>query len=121
VTRRALSGRPVEEITIERAVAGDLQVDDLRVHPDTLRAQADVAAAHGNPQLADNLRRAAELTVVPDKRLLEIYEALRPRRSTRAQLLSIVEELEGLGALDTAALVREAMEGGAARGLLAEP
>ncbi len=31
-----------------------------------------------------NFERAAELTAVPDDRILEIYNALRPYRSTRA-------------------------------------
>ncbi|MBS1862759.1 MAG: propanediol utilization protein [Actinobacteria bacterium] len=120
MTLKAWSGRPVEEITVERVVAGELAAADLRVHPDTLRAQADVAAAHGNPQLAANLRRAAELTALADERLLEIYEALRPGRSTRAGLEAIVAELEAEGAPMTAAIVREALVGGEERGLLAE-
>ena len=37
-----------------------------------------IAQQHGNPQLADNLRRAAELTELPDEEVLAIYEALRP-------------------------------------------
>ncbi|MBS1887608.1 MAG: diol dehydratase small subunit [Actinobacteria bacterium] len=121
MTLRARSGRPVEEITVERVVAGELTAEDLRVHPDTLRAQAEVAAAHGNPQLAANLRRAAEMTALSDERLLAIYEALRPGRSTRAELLAIVAELEESGAATTAAMVREAIAGGAERGLLADP
>jgi propanediol dehydratase small subunit len=120
VSLRAWSGRPVEEVTVERVVAGELSAADLRVHPDTLRAQADTAEEHGNPQLAANLRRAAELTAISDARLLEIYEALRPHRSTRAELEAIVAELEAEGAPTTAAMVREALEGGAARGLLAK-
>ena len=75
---RALSGRPIEELTLEAAVRGDLSPADLRVHPDTLRHQAEVAEAHGNPQLGENLRRAAELTALPDDEVLAIYEALRP-------------------------------------------
>ena len=67
---RALSGRPIEEITLDAAVSGDLSPADLRVHPDTLRHQAEVAEAHGNPQLGENLRRAAELTALPDDEVL---------------------------------------------------
>ena len=120
MTLRALSGRDVEAITVERAVAGDLSPEDLRIHPDTLRAQADVAAAHGNPQLAANLRRAAELSMLSDERLLEIYEALRPHRSTREQLAAIAGDLEARGAATTALMVREAIAGGVDRGLLAD-
>jgi propanediol dehydratase small subunit len=120
MTLRAFSGRPLQEVTVERAVAGELTSDDLRVHPDTLRAQAQVAAAHGNPQLAANLRRAAELTALSDDRLLQIYEALRPRRSTAAELEAIAAELDALGATETASMVREALAVGTRRRLLAE-
>ena len=51
---------------------------DIEIHPDTLRRQASVAEQHGNPQLADNLRRAAELTAFGDDEVLAIYEALGP-------------------------------------------
>ena len=44
---------------------------------------------------AGNLRRAAELIAVPDDRLLEIYNALRPYRSTKQELLDIAGELDG--------------------------
>ncbi len=50
---RALSGRPVESLTVEAVQAGEVGVADLRIHPDTLDRQAVVAAEHGNPQLAE--------------------------------------------------------------------
>jgi propanediol dehydratase small subunit len=115
---RALSGRPIEEITLEAAVRGDLSPADLRVHPDTLRHQAGVAEAHGNPQLGENLRRAAELTALPDDEVLEIYEALRPGRSTAAGLAAVAARLSAAGAPLCGALVREAAEVYARRGLL---
>ncbi|MDY0041154.1 MAG: diol dehydratase small subunit, partial [Desulforhabdus sp.] len=63
------------------------------------------------PQLASNIRRAAELTRIPDERILEIYEALRPYRSTKKELLDIARELETkYQARICAALVREAVE-----------
>jgi len=107
-TCRALSDRLLDEITLEAAVHGDLSPADLRVHPQTLRRQAVVAEEHGNPQLGENLRRAAELTAVPDDQVLAIYEALRPGRSTRAELASIAARLEAADAPLCAALVREA-------------
>src|SRR5580704_14300775 len=61
---RALSGRAVEGLTVEAVRAGEIGLADLRIHPETLERQAVVAAEHGNPQLADNLRRAAELTAL---------------------------------------------------------
>ncbi len=117
---RALSGRPIGELTLEAAARGDLSPADLRVHPDTLRHQAEVAEAHGNPQLGDNLRRAAELTTLTDAEVLEIYEALRPGRSTAAGLEAIAARLEAAHAPLCAALVREAAEVYDRRGLLTD-
>lgn len=37
---------------------------------------------------------AAELTAVPDDRVLEIYNALRPYRSTKEELIAISDELK---------------------------
>ena len=104
----ALSGRPIEEITLGAAARGDLSPADRRVHPDTLRHQAAVAEEHGNPQLGEDLRRAAELTALDDDEVLAVYEALRPRRSTRAELEALAGRLEAARAPLSAALVREA-------------
>ena len=78
---RALSGKPVDALTVEAVRTGEVGVADLRIHPETLERQAVVAERHGNPQLAENLRRAAELTQLPDDEVLAIYEALRPGRA----------------------------------------
>lgn len=99
--------------------AEQLDAAELRATPETLRLQAQVARAAGRPQLADNLLRAAELALVPDETLLEIYTALRPRRSTAAELEAWAERLEGWAAPQTAAFVREAAQVYAQRGLLA--
>ncbi len=115
---RALSGRPMEDLTLEAAVRGDLSPADLRIHPDTLRHQAAVAEAHGNPQLGENLRRAAELATLPDDEVLGIYDALRPGRSTRAELDALAARLESGAAPLCAALVREAAAVCERRGVL---
>jgi propanediol dehydratase small subunit len=93
--------------------------DELRATPGTLRLQADVAEASGRVALAANLRRAAELATVPQETVLELYTALRPRRSSAADLEAWATRLEDGGAAATAAFVREAAEVYAARGLLA--
>lgn len=81
----------------------------FQVSPDTLRHQADVAHNAGFTQLAENLRRAAELTAVPNDELLRMYELLRPGRSTEAELLAVADRLErDYNAPETAAFVREA-------------
>lgn len=115
---RALSGRPVAEITLDAVRAGEIGLDDLRIHPETLERQAVVAERHGNPQLAANLRRAAELTALPDDEVLAVYEALRPGRSTFAELMALAESLNARGLPLNAALIAEAAEVYARRGLV---
>ena len=116
---RALSGRTVEGLTVEAVRAGEVGVSDLRIHPETLERQAVVAAEHGNPQLAENLRRAAELTQLPDDEVLAIYEALRPGRSSSAQLTALAGSLADRRLPRCAALVAEAADVYARRGLTA--
>ena len=114
---RGLSGRPVGELTLEAVRRAEIGLPDLRIHPDSLEAQAVVAERHGNPQLAANLRRAAELTVLGDDEVLAIYDALRPGRSTPAQLTELAASLAGRGLPRCAALVTEAAEVCERRGL----
>lgn len=117
-TVRALSGRSVRDVTVEAMVAGEITGGDLRIHPETLERQAQVAERHANPQLAGNLRRAAELTRLPDDEVLAIYEALRPGRSTAARLTALAGSLAERGLPRCAALVAEAAEVYARRGLV---
>jgi propanediol dehydratase small subunit len=113
------SGLPLEEVTLEALRTGRLSSDDMRATPETLERQAAVARAHGRPQLADNLARAAELARVPAELILEIYTGLRPRRSSGDQLERWAERLETeFGAPLTATFVREAKHVYAERGLL---
>lgn len=116
---RALSGKPVDTLTVEAVRSGEVGLADLRIHPETLERQAVVAEQHGNPQLAENLRRAAELTGIPDDEVLAIYDALRPGRSTPAQLTGLAASLEARGLPRCAALLAEAAEVYARRGLSA--
>ena len=39
----AASGRPADEITLEALATGELTDDDLRITPEALRAQAEIA------------------------------------------------------------------------------
>jgi propanediol dehydratase small subunit len=96
-----------------------VETAELRATPETLRLQAGVARAGGRAQLADNLLRAAELALLPDETVLEIYAALRPRRSSAAELASWAERLDEWDAPVTATFVREAAKVYAERGLLA--
>ena len=113
---RTPGGLRLDELTLDdERVTGD----ELRATPETLRLQADVAEASGRAALAANLRRAAELATIPQDVVLGLYTALRPRRSTAADLEEWAVRLEQSGAAQTAAFVREAAEVYATRDLLA--
>ncbi len=88
------TGRRLNDMKLEQMLSGDLTAEDMRIAPETLEMQAQVAESVGREAFARNLRRAAELIAVPDDRLLEIYNALRPYRSTKAELYGIADELK---------------------------
>ena len=88
------TGKKLSDITLEKVLSGDVTPKDVSIAPETLRMQAEIADGVGRTQFANNLRRAAELTAIPDARILEIYNALRPYRSTKQELLAIAEEME---------------------------
>ena len=98
--------------TIREAVLnGEIKPEDVRIAPETLELQAQISDDDGRIAISRNLRRASELISVPDERILEIYNALRPYRSNAEELLEIAEELEEkYGAKINAAFVREAAE-----------
>jgi propanediol dehydratase small subunit len=103
------SGIPFEEITLDSVMEGKVTMEDLRVTAEALELQAQVAAAAGRSQLAENLRRAAELVNVPQESILEVYNSLRPGRAGKAELLRLADEMERTyGAVRCAALIREA-------------
>ena len=114
---KAFSGKPVEALTLDAVRSGEVSLDDIRIAPATLEQQARVAAEQGNPQLAENFRRAAELATLPDSEVLAIYEALRPHRSTAAELSTCADSLADRGLTRCAALVAEAAEVYERRGL----
>ncbi|MGL4785453.1 MAG: diol dehydratase small subunit, partial [Cetobacterium sp.] len=71
----------------------------------------EVAETAGQPTIKRNFQRASELVKISDERILEIYNALRPNRSSKEELLAIADELENkYGAIVNANFVREAAE-----------
>jgi propanediol dehydratase small subunit len=103
------TGRALQELSIEKVLSGELNAEDFRISADTLRNQADAAASGGYRQLAENLRRAAELTRISNEEVLEIYNQLRPGRSNYKMLMALSERLENeYRAYLTAAMVKEA-------------
>ncbi|WP_319457643.1 MULTISPECIES: diol dehydratase small subunit [unclassified Mycobacterium] len=107
-----------DRFTVENAVDGKLGLSDLRMDPAALAHQAAVAEQGGNPQLAENFLRAAELAIIDDEEVMGLYEALRPHRSTAAQLEELRASLEARGAGRCAELVAHAAVVYARRGLL---
>jgi propanediol dehydratase small subunit len=112
-------GKRLDEITLDRLLAGDVTLDDLRVTPEALRMQAEIARAANRATLAANFERAAELVDVPQDFIMKVYELLRPGRSTtKAPLLEAARVLrETWKATRMAEFVEEAAEVYERRGL----
>jgi propanediol dehydratase small subunit len=117
---RSLSGKPMTEITLETVLDGSVTMNDLRIHPDALRSQAEIARAAGRPTLAVNFERGADLVGVPQDVIMRAYDLLRPGRArSKAELLALAQELRTTyGADIIAAFVEEAAEVYDRRGLL---
>jgi len=117
---KGYSGINADEISVEDVRRGDITLDDIRIHPDTLEHQAqvaEVAESKDNPQLASNFRRAAELTGFSDEDVLRLYEALRPGRSTAQELRSFAQDLASRGAQRNAEFFAQAADVYQRRGL----
>lgn len=103
-------GKPLEAITLDAVTAFEVTLDDLRVTPEALRRQAEIARDAGRATLAANFDRAAELCDVPQDFIMQVYELLRPGRATdKGPLLDAARTLrETYGASRMAAFVEEA-------------
>ena len=113
------TGKKIEDISIAAILNDEISDQDIRISSRTLLFQAELAEAAGRRLLAKNLKRAAELCALPDEKVLDIYNALRPFRCTRAQLESIATELSSnYEANLCAGLIREAAEVYEKRGFL---
>jgi propanediol dehydratase small subunit len=113
------TGKAYNDLTLDAALRGEVTSSDLRISPKTLEMHAEISESLGRTQLAKNFRRAAEMINISDARILEIYNALRPNRSTKDELLAIANELEEeYGAIENARLIREAAEVYERRGIL---
>lgn len=87
-------GRRIDDITLDTLVAGEVGLEDLRITPQALAMQAEIARAAGRPMLAANFERAAELVDVPQDFLMQVYELLRPGRARdKAPLLEAARRL----------------------------
>lgn len=103
------SGIALSDISLQAVLDRRILMEDLRVTVEALEMQAQIAEAAGRLQLAENLRRAAELVNLPDDEIIAIYTALRPGRAARAELEKLAAMLEQrYHARHCAALIREA-------------
>jgi propanediol dehydratase small subunit len=115
------SGRSVDELSIQGILSGDLKAEDFRIHGETLNHQARVSEEAGYTQLAENLRIAAELTHMSNEEVLDIYNTLRPRRTSYKEMIDMAERLQNeFTAPLTAAFVREAAAVYLKRGIVKE-
>ena len=112
-------GKRLGEITLDSVVAGEVDMEDLRITPGALLAQAEIARAAGRPTLAANFERAAEMVKVPQATIMEVYELLRPGRAKdKSALLSAAGRLRSeFGAERLAQFLEEAAEVYERRGL----
>jgi propanediol dehydratase small subunit len=91
---RTPSGQNFQDVTLEAVLKGKVVMSDLRVTAEALELQAQLAAAAGRPQLAENFRRAAELAEVPEESIMLIYNALRPGRASQTDLETLADSLQ---------------------------
>lgn len=112
-------GKRLADVTLESVMAGEITMEDLRITPASLRAQAEIAKDAGRPTLAENFERAAELVDVPQHVVMRVYELLRPGRArNRQELLDAAALLRTAhGAHRMAAFVEEAAQAYEERGL----
>ena len=116
---RTRNGHALTDLTLDNVLAGRVAASDFSITAEGLRLQAQIAEQAGRPNLAQNLRRGAELVEVPEDVLFEIYELLRPGRAGgAADLRTAADRLRReYGAEDTARLLEEAASTYDRRGL----
>ena len=107
---RTRNGRPLSDLTLDNLLAGHVTASDFGITAEGLRLQAAIAEQAGRPNLAQNLRRGAELVEIPDDVLLSVYELLRPGRAQSVDELrtAAIRLRDNYGAKETASLLEEA-------------
>ncbi len=115
-------GKQLSEITLASVLDGTVTIEDLRITPAALLAQAEVAGNAGRPRLAENFLRSAEMVLLPQDLVMRIYELLRPGRAkSKAELDAIANRLrKDFAAERLAAFIEEAASVYEARGLFSK-
>jgi len=107
---RTATGKSLNEFTLEAVLSGKIEPADCRISPETLERHAQIEESSGNFQIAAELRRSAEMTRLPDAKIMEIYNLLRPRMSDKEKLHEICEELKTkYGAFKCAEFIEDAI------------
>ncbi len=113
------TGKKLTDITLDAVMKNHVAPEDIKISKEVLKAQGQVAAEAGNAPMEKNFERAAELVDVPDDVILRMYDKLRPRRSTKLELVLLAQELlEKYQARNCARLVMEAADVYEKRGIL---
>lgn len=84
---RGARGKSLDDLTLEAVIRGDVTMEDLRITPEALLQQAEIAKSVDRVELAHNFERASEMTRLPQKVVMETYELLRPGRASNKQVL----------------------------------
>ena len=107
---RTRNGHALSDLTLDNLLAGHVTASDFGITAEGLRLQAAIADRAGRPNLAQNLRRGAELVEIPDAVLLDVYELLRPGRAqSPEELRAAANQIrDTYGAKETASLLEEA-------------
>ncbi len=116
---RGRRGKSLDELNLDGLKSGEVILDDLRITPQALELQAEIARTVKRPKLAQNFERASELVEIPQDYLMEIYELLRPGRAPdKTALLAVAQDLRlNYQATRMAEFIEEAAEVYEARGL----
>lgn len=113
------SGKGLDDITIDEVINGNITGEDIKISKETLKLQGDIAKSEGRIELGENFTRASELVDIPDEELLNIYNMLRPHRSSEEELLKKAEEIKvKYGALNCSNLILDSLKVYKKRGIL---
>lgn len=90
---RSKTGKSVDDITLDNVLKGNVSSEDIKISKEVLKMQGEVALDNDKPQMAENFDRASELVDIPDELILKIYNMLRPKRSTKEELITMADML----------------------------
>ena len=86
--------KPLDSLTLEAVIDGEVEIEDFRITPQALLQQAEIARSVGRAALASNLERASEMTKIHQSEVMEVYELLRPGRAqSQKELLDVAQRI----------------------------